>query len=511
MLRILIADDEKFERDALMDIIIGAFGDTVGIVQAANGEDAVRLALAHEVDIAFLDIKMPLLDGIEAARRIRAALPGCRMIIQTGYTYFKYAQESISLGVMEFLVKPTTDEDIILVVRRAIALIDAEQLDRASIQAGQERLRRAQGYMRSELVSTIALSNPEEPAIRELMASLDLTFSAAYAVIVRCQTPEREGQREALERFQRLLEAHAEGFVPCCCLHHRKLYVLCLVDGQGDTVAAQLDEVAETLRAESPALSAEVQVSRRIDRPEHLFFSFSELRYQQETPALAQRKQATGKMSDFELEDEIIKQLGREQCFEAISLFDELLDSYARQGNHMAQRTCASLVVITRSLFPKIARDPTLEIQDTICACGTAVEVKSHAMAYMEELVDALASQRLVQPLAWVHATQQYIEEHFAENLTLDDLARQAGFSTYYFSKLFKSTFATNFIDYLTDIRIDKARDMLRDGRYSVKEVCFAIGYSEPNYFARVFKRVAGVSPSQYQKIMLPPQNSPPR
>ena len=85
-------------------------------------------------------------------------------------------------------------------------------------------------------------------------------------------------------------------------------------------------------------------------------------------------------------------------------------------------------------------------------------------------------------------------------NITLEDMASQIGFSIYYFSKLFKQKFQLNFVDYLTKVRIGKAREMLEQGETSVKEVSSRVGYSEPNYFARGFRKKTGMPPSVYQK-----------
>ena len=95
---------------------------------------------------------------------------------------------------------------------------------------------------------------------------------------------------------------------------------------------------------------------------------------------------------------------------------------------------------------------------------------------------------------------EQFIQTHYRESITLEDGAKAVGFSTYYFSRLFKQYFQMTFVEYLTQVRVTQAKYLFDRTGSSVKEVCYQVGYREPNYFARVFKKATGVSPAEYQK-----------
>ncbi|WMT41353.1 AraC family transcriptional regulator [Paenibacillus sp. D2_2] len=92
-----------------------------------------------------------------------------------------------------------------------------------------------------------------------------------------------------------------------------------------------------------------------------------------------------------------------------------------------------------------------------------------------------------------------YIHSKFQEDLSLEDAAEHVHLNPYYFSKLFKQQTGETFIDYVTRLRIDKAKVMIKDSGLSLKEVCYSVGYKDPNYFSRVFKKVTGVTPSEYR------------
>ncbi len=102
-----------------------------------------------------------------------------------------------------------------------------------------------------------------------------------------------------------------------------------------------------------------------------------------------------------------------------------------------------------------------------------------------------------------IHQIKQYIFEHSHEDISLDALGRKVDLSPIYISKMFKEKLGINYIDFLTECRIEKAKKLLSDPEKSLKEITFEIGYHEPNYFSKVFKKMCGVSPKEYRNILL--------
>ena len=99
-----------------------------------------------------------------------------------------------------------------------------------------------------------------------------------------------------------------------------------------------------------------------------------------------------------------------------------------------------------------------------------------------------------------IRTLQNYIHQNFMEDISLDDVSRFVDISPYYFSKLFKQEEGRNFIEYLTGVRMNAARRLLKDPGYSIKEICGMSGYSDPNYFSRIFKKYEGVTPTEYRE-----------
>jgi two-component system, response regulator YesN len=102
-----------------------------------------------------------------------------------------------------------------------------------------------------------------------------------------------------------------------------------------------------------------------------------------------------------------------------------------------------------------------------------------------------------------IHQLKQYILSHSQEDISLDSLARKVGLSPIYISKVFKEKQGINYIDFLTECRIEKAKELIRDTDKSIKEITFEVGYHDPNYFSKVFKKLCNMSPKEYRKLFL--------
>jgi two-component system response regulator YesN len=99
-----------------------------------------------------------------------------------------------------------------------------------------------------------------------------------------------------------------------------------------------------------------------------------------------------------------------------------------------------------------------------------------------------------------ISKSKAYIDRNFNRELTLEEVSREVHVSPYYFSKLFKEQSGENYINYLTKRRIEAAKQLLRDGRLNIKSICNEVGYNDPNYFSRLFKRFAGITPTEYRE-----------
>lgn len=136
---------------------------------------------------------------------------------------------------------------------------------------------------------------------------------------------------------------------------------------------------------------------------------------------------------------------------------------------------------------------------DTLRSMGTFYNVKSWCSRYIMEITKGIKNDKETKVSAVISEAMAYIKGNHQKDIRLKDVAEIVSISPQYFSKIFKDELGVNFIDYLTSIRMNEAKTMLREGQLSIKEICYKIGYNDPNYFSRLFKKVEGISPTEFQ------------
>lgn len=128
MIHLLIADDEKLERDALTEMVSRRFDEHQMVLQTAeNGRKAADTAILWGADLILMDIEMPGMSGLDAARAILAQRPACRVIFVTAYSLFQYAHEAVHLGACDYLLKPVDPDELEASIRRAMRQVEAER------------------------------------------------------------------------------------------------------------------------------------------------------------------------------------------------------------------------------------------------------------------------------------------------------------------------------------------------------------------------------------------------
>ena len=127
MIRLLIADDEKLEREALAELVQRRFEREVVLEVAENGRKAADTAVLWGADLILMDIEMPGMSGLDAARAVLAQRPSCRVIFVTAYSLFQYAHEAVHLGACDYLLKPVDPDELEASIRRAIRQIETER------------------------------------------------------------------------------------------------------------------------------------------------------------------------------------------------------------------------------------------------------------------------------------------------------------------------------------------------------------------------------------------------
>jgi len=519
MTKLLIVDDEQIEREGLQAILRKGFPE-LDISQAKNGKLAVEIAAQLHPDLILMDIKMPGMNGIEAIEQISAMLPGTKFVMVTAYDTFDYARQAIKLGVKDYLLKPSKASEIVATVGKVLTQIEAERRTAEASERQQEALRKVLPVIETDIVTQLLFDHVHEVHLDELVGLLGgKAGSEPFAMAVLLP----QGSERLYAAIREKARQAGGGWVGA--MYGRHIPVIAFRDAersfrsQALSIARELLSVAEGGTATALALSERdlagwfVGIGNACESLDQIRQSYQEAliassdptvpvkyRFYADTPALGMAREGlSAKQWERQFFDRV--RLGQWELIEADVV--ELLRRCESDGVDvllgqqrvlellwLASRVLIEMGVETETpLFSSQARDYRLLRAETATLLG---RLRQSYEAHRER----------IKPDA-IQQIKQYIYEHSHEEISLEAIGKRVGLSPFYISKLFKEQLGVNYIDFLTECRIEKAKKLMGDPERSLKEITFEVGYRDPNYFSKVFKKWCDVSPTEYRKTLL--------
>lgn len=448
MIHVLVADDEVLEREAMLHILRGVdTGEPLEVSEALNGLEALKLAQERKPDIAFLDIRMPGMDGLGVAKEFSLFPDPPIVILVTAYDYFTYARTALRFGVFDYLLKPASTEDVLGVFRRALHVIAERRKDATRRLADQAVAADIQKALYADICRGLGSGTVNDEDVRRLVAfhfaSQTSVVEWTYIVIV---AGVRKGSGKvppsiASREFSRFFRALAERYLLL------------------DLGFANID----TLFFVSPSESNAAQIGTM-----HVL--------------IVVPRSAIEGAADSGAAPHIVPQPLREQIGE---------------GMHRFSRRCNNAGGMAIRFGVGV---------DAEGKAGTALQTAKIAfnLSNAERPLLLLHSAHQVRQ-AWSSPTSisaravMWLKEHFMESVGIQDLARSLGLNPSYLSRILKKELGIGFGETLARIRIAYAKDILAGGA-SAKEASFLVGFRDQSYFTKVFLKIEGVSPSQYVK-----------
>lgn len=203
MYKIMLADDEGIVIDSLTYIIRQNFGDRCEIVSAKTGRSVIELAESFRPDIAFMDIQMPGINGIEAMKEIRKNNANLIFIVMSAYDKFDYAKEAINLGVLDYLNKPVNQRKIVAVLQRAMELIDARREKRSRDLEIREKLEIVVPMIEQGFVMAGLLQEGETSGIENYRQLLGMTEENLFTLVLEFGEEQEGGTHDESRRHGR--------------------------------------------------------------------------------------------------------------------------------------------------------------------------------------------------------------------------------------------------------------------------------------------------------------------
>lgn len=531
MYHVLVADDEPRHRRGIGEMI-KTYRPDYRLFMAKDGTEALRIATDTRIDIMFTDIRMPNMDGLTLIEHLRERSESMKIVILSVYGHFEYARQALKFGAFDYLLKPLEPKDIAEMLDKLDTAIEKERirvLDRASLK---EKLSSAIPVYEQHLLSRWIRSAANEDELQEIER---LVPQGQVGLVIVCKLSESEIDGKYLREEFAEVKTSLKGWMgqvtepigPALSFYldgDEPMLVSVIAPSHSlewlmRSEAERLTEFIEQVRLEfGLTLSIGVgdgvvdlyrEAPRSFKQALHaLDYTFycgsgklivsNEIAYNPSKPSLELIPADTGIAAAVANRD-------RETALEALSLLiRQLLDGDYPSPDHLKHSILYVLVNLVKASETSIRSEEAgnfiSEMEFQIPACRALEEVKEKAGYYLNRIIDSIESRKNNKNERIIAMCKTYLAEHYMEDLSLELIAKRFFFSAAYFSSFFRAHTSMTFTEYLLRLRMEKAKEMLKDGNRKISEIALSVGFRDAGYFTRIFKRETGLSPEEFRK-----------
>lgn len=530
MLRVLVADDEQLERQALRMVLELERHDCQVVGSASTGGEAVKLAEEKQPDLVFMDIKMPGMGGLQAIRRLRSMMPDVRVVILSAYDEFAYAQEAIRLGTFDYLLKPAQPSEICRIVGEVARQVSRERQWQKRQRDELRRQEEAAIRLRASLVYDLIMENvASEAEARERVADLGLPTGSVAPMVIRwsCDGIINGESVSDIDQEVKNRVAWAAKQVLRDCPDYLVLPlgrdgVVALrffpPDNSDEEWPQEVEHIGARM-AEMGVLNAAVGWGQPQDRLISLGESFREaeraLHYGclpgaegVATRSVMGRSQGSGSGASSPEERHLLHFIGQGDTQRAHEALDSLVPRVLQenQGREAMRMQCRRLLIsmvragveagISSQSAARLSREAITELSGKL----TLAQLLTWLKNCLDQLLDISRHNMSHGGRNAISAARAYLQRNYHYSVGLEEVAEAVQLSPHYFSRRFKAETGESFIEYLTGLRLAEARKLLTRPNIPVAEVAERVGFTEGAYFSRVFRRAEGVTPTQYRR-----------
>lgn len=529
MLKIMVADDENIVIDSIKYIVSKNFDNVLVAETARSGREAIEKAEAVKPDLIFMDIKMPGINGIEAIKEIKTMYPHVQFVILSACEQFEFAKEAVNLGVFEYLMKPVNRTRIIEIIRQAERTLAETREKRNRELELKEKFERVLPVLEHGFIYSILLYEDYNQEIENYRRILDLQEDAGYVMTIEFGEQRDSGSlgnvigssvlsQSFYPQLRDIIKSRFSCIVGPVMLNRIIVYVP--VPLRTDSYSERCDAVASAeyiieRMSEKANVQFRVGIGSVKSSDESILSSFSEslgairnakekeIIHINDIPEEYKKSQIPANIKEKQLIDKAA--LG--ETGECLKIFNQIYDELSSSCQNSVEYVKGSMIE-TVVVLHRLALDYELDGGDALknqnylrefLAFNEHILLKNWCRNQIEMITTGIRAARDKRCNHLISMAKSYIDDHYHLDMTLEDVSRETGLSPHYFSRFFKDETGENFIDYLTKVRIREAKELLENKHLSVKEICFKVGYNDPNYFSRIFKRITGFSPSDYK------------
>ena len=528
---VYFVEDEYMLREYVKSNPIWRDGPYLLCGDAANGEDAWEEIQKLHVDILLTDIKMPFMDGLELSRLVRANRPEIKVVILSGYDDFSYAQQALSLGVTDYLVKPLKPDDLLKTLDRAAKMIDMERKQRKSLSALEELASESLELNRQRFLSQLCCGFLPLPIIETKCRQLHLNLSAScyvgcilqiqefgraeteeesYLTFVDCSSAirayaqERKGcfwYSEGVNQFRFLLlgeEANmleeADRFFASLQELLQQQFHLSKIWAVIGAPCLQISELYTSMLSAQVAVSLLPQTAHgEVVRAAACGQSFTNAQYTSAEKELFRSLLATGTVKDVPNFVASMTEKLEQENLSHLYLSYVCLDILSAVTDFAHELGCAAQDI------PDFSIPNVMQLFD----CGQDLSGFQNALREMAiQAINLRDQSRGGKNNDMICQAKMYIQQHYNDpELDLSAVSQQINMNATYFSALFKRETGQCFIEYLTFLRMTRAKELLKATQKRTSDIAFEVGYNDQNYFSKLFKKYTGTSAREFRQV----------
>lgn len=515
ILKALVVDDEKRVRTGLVSNIQWKRYGFSEPMEASNGEAALSIMQQNKIDVVITDIRMPVMSGIELAEKIHSRYPSTKVIILSGYNDFEYAQTAMRYGVTYYLTKPTDINELQQILEKIHTEFEENLSKEEQINRINEKYSRI-----SKLLSTRYMDELYYKDIRNDSQYSDLfenpshIYTPAILHLLSDNTNNSVLDSDMLETLIRsLLLDHG---IHCVIQKHDRLFLMILNHNYPDDkeIATQVNNALTTTGTITGIKWCLLYGNNFTDIPMmaqccHLLTDRISICNWRNNQGMFQCSET--EMRDLSPDDiavytgQYLDHAMNDTHYELINYLKNLfMNELAYIPLTQLRSLTESMITSVRSYYEKKLIVGTAAIAEV---AGTDVMQRTELVDRLAEIIIRLreASQDQTYSVANAAVVQvkNLLENEYMKQISLEYISKSVNMSPSYISRMFKSIIGINLTEYLTQLRIDKAKQLLCDYNIRIYEVGNKVGYNNIRHFSHVFRDIVGLTPTEYRERLL--------
>lgn len=527
MYKLLIVDDEELIRSAVSSIIDWNSLGFSAIFQADNGLAALEICRSNKIDLVLTDIAMPFMDGLALSTVLSKEFPEIHIVILTGHEDFEYAKQSIDLGVKNYILKPVGASTLYQKMKEICQKLHIEVTQKEYVSQMKSQLYQSLPIMREKFLYVLVcmqhgLLRDSEERIKALELPL---LSGQYMVgVVEADLSKMDNADIELYLFMtKNIVMDVVGNSHCIFDDNNNKIIIVFNTDQFEDDSHRI--IYDTLQVAQMTASSVLKINVTCAAGSKVNCLADLNRSYQEAMTALDCRYSLGYNRVYDINDldfikksffypvDGIKELIYSVKFLKKQDIEKSMSNISSDLKSSMNLSAANIKMVFVEIVSLLLKELSYqkEVSDGIWNTGfslynqldkmTSIEeaysrILSFSMTVSEELfmLQANSGQHIIKTV------KEYIEKKYMEeSISLTSAADSASVSTGYLSALFKKETGINFVEYLTNVRMEKAKNLLTNTDMKTYEIAYSIGFSNPHYFSISFKKYSGMSPSEYR------------